>query len=253
MRNQKLLDTYDQAFEPLDIAEKIHSIPASLGKDGVMDFQKKYPDYNLCFLADEQDYVVRFVDTSYFNYEIRDLYPGYIIGANASLLDLAKYVSDKEFVTLLEGDRAEWLITWQDLNKAPFTDWTFSHISLLERTLKAKLHDRFEDSLDALSMLPKWRREKVADSYRYVKSKNAETTLINCFYFKDVLDVAIKVGWLDELYGEPTKRSKQRNFARALNDLRNLIAHSNPIFERHSDLEPRIKQIETLRNLLLEL
>ena len=253
MRNQKLLVTYDQAFEPLDLAEKIYSIERSKGLEGVAEFHKNYPDFNLCFLHDENGYVVQFVDTSYFNHVIRDVYPGYIIGANVSLLELAKYVESKEFVTLLDGDNANWLISWQDLNKAPFTDWTFSHISLLERTLKAKLHEHFENPEEALHMLPKWRQQKVAGSYRYVKEKNAETTLIHCFYFKDVLDMAIKLGWLDNLYGEPTKRAKQRNFARELNHLRNLIAHSNPIFEQHSDLKPRIRQIETLRNLLLNL
>ena len=252
MRNQNLINTYDKAFEPFDIAEKIVSIPDSSELDEILRFFKEYDDFDLAFLHNGQDQIHSFIPRNANYPEPHPLFPGRVVSKDTNLLELIRFIDEYGFITLLDGNEVKWLIDWQDLNKSPMTDWVFSHLSLLEKTLKHLITDFFfgmeEEAVDLLS---KGRQEKVYETYEWLRKRDAETSLLQCLYFKDCLKIALKQGWLNAVLGKEVSKRELNDLIHRLNELRNNAAHAQHIIEQREDIAHLYSDMSILRTLIL--
>jgi hypothetical protein len=61
MRNLNLLETYDKAFEPFDIAEKIVSLPDSSDLDEILKFFDDYKEFELAFVHNSNNQIHSFI------------------------------------------------------------------------------------------------------------------------------------------------------------------------------------------------
>ena len=252
MRNQKLIETYDKAFVPFDIAEKIISIPDSSDLDEVLKFFDDHEEFDLAFLHTSNGHIHSFIpkESNYPNPQA--LFPGRVVSKDTNLLDLIQFIDKYGFITLLKDNEVQWLIDWQDLNKSPMTDWVFSHISLLEKTLKHLVTDFFfgieEEAIDLLS---KGRQEKIYDTYKLLSKKNAETSLLQCLFFKDCMKIALVQGWLNAVMGKEFKRKDLNNMIHRLNELRNNAAHAQHIIKERDGIGNLHSDISILRSLIV--
>ena len=134
------------------------------------------------------------------------------------------------------------------------TDWIFSHLSLLEKNLKNLIKDFFfgmeEEAVDLLS---KGRQQKVFDTFNWLKRKDAETSLLQCLYFKDCLKIALKQGWLNAVLGKEAPKHELNDLIHRLNSLRNNTAHSQPIIEEREDIDTLYTDMSSLRVLIIAL
>ena len=254
MRNQNLINTYDKAFEPYDIAEKIVSIPDSSEIDEILEFFKDYEEFDLAFVHNKQDQIHSFIPRN-VNYPApHPLFPGRVVSKDTNLLELIRFIDEYGFITLLDGNDVKWLIDWQDLNKSPMTDWVFSHLSLLEKTLKHLVTDFFfgmeEEAVDLLS---KGRQEKVFDTFNWLRKRDAETSLLQCLYFKDCLKIALKQGWLNAVLGKDVTKRDVNDLINRFNELRNNTAHTQHIIEQREDIANLYSDLSTLRTLIIAL
>ena len=252
MRNQNLINTYDKAFEPFDIAERMVSIPDSSELDEILEFFKDYEEFDLVFIHNKHDQIHSFIPRN-VNYPApHPLFPGRVVSKDTNLLELIRLIDEYGFITLLEGNEVQWLIDWQDLNKSPMTDWIFSHLSLLEKNLKHLIKDFFfgmeEEAVDLLS---KSRQQKIFDTFNWLKRKDAETSLLQCLYFKDCLKIALKQGWLNAVLGKEVTKHELNDLIHRLNSLRNNAAHAQPIIEEREDIETLHTDVSTLRTLII--
>lgn len=252
MRNQNLINTYDKAFEPFDIAEKIVSIPDSSDLDEILQFFKEYDDFDLAFLHNRKGQIHSFIPRK-VNYPApHPLFPGRVVSKDTNLLELIRFIDEYGFITLLDGNEVKWLIDWQDLNKSPMTDWVFSHLSLLEKTLKHLVTNFFfgmeEEAVDLLS---KGRQEKVYETYEWLRKRDAETSLLQCLYFKDCLKIALNQGWLNAVLGKEVTKRELNDLIHRLNELRNNAAHAQHIIEQREDIAHLCSDMSILRTLIL--
>jgi hypothetical protein len=252
MRNQKLIEAYDKAFEPFDIAEKIISIPDSSDLDEVLKFFDDHEEFDLAFMQNSNGHIHSFIPRGINYPNPQMLFPGRVVSKDTNLLDLIQFIDEYGFITLLKDNEVRWLIDWQDLNKSPMTDWVFSHISLLEKTLKQLVTDFFfgieEEAVDLLS---KGRQDKIYDTYNLLRKKNAETSLLQCLYFKDCMKIALDQGWLNAVMGKDLKRKELNNMIHRLNELRNNAAHAQHIIKERDAIGDLHSDISTLRSLIL--
>ncbi len=251
MKNLKLIATYDAAFDPLVLAERIQGVRSSEFQKQLSSFKRKHPNFDLCFLMDSHRNYIQYVQSNDSNREPINLYPGHLISSSIDFLELTKIIEKKQFVVLLERDKVNWLISWQDLNKAPFVDWVFSHISLLEKLLKSRFEEIFTHPLDALEFLSEGRKKKALDLFNELKSNGAELNVIQCLQLCDVGKIAIKKELLTNLSERPASKSEQNKFVKDLENLRNRIAHVTPIIQSRGEISIQLKTIIKIRHLIL--
>jgi len=252
MRNLNLIQTYDKAFEPADIAEKIVSIPDNSDPDKILQFFDDHKEFELAFVHNSNSQIHSFIPRNVNYPSLHPLFPGRVVSKDTNLLELIRLINEYSFITLLEGNDVQWLIDWQDLNKSPMTDWIFSHLSLLERNLKMLVSDFFfgieEEAIDLLS---RGRQQKVYDNYEWLKKRDAETSLLQCLYFKDCLKIALKQRWLNAVLGKEAKRGDLNDLIQRLNELRNNTAHAQHIIEQREDLASLYLDMSTVRTLII--
>lgn len=252
MRNLNLLETYDKAFEPFDIAEKIVSLPDSSDLDEILKFFDDYKEFELAFVHNSNDQIHSFIPRNANYPSPHPLFPGRVVSKDTNLLELIRLINEYGFITLLERNEVQWLIDWQDLNKSPMTDWVFSHLSLLEKNLKRLIADFFFGMEgEAIDLLSKGRQEKVQDTFEWLKKKDAETSLLQCLYFKDCLKIALKQGWLNVVLGKQIKRRELNELIHRLNDHRNNTAHAQHIIEKKEDIASLYSDMSVARALII--
>lgn len=251
MKNQILLQTYDAAFEAMDIAEAIVAIPEEATEEAINTFFDEHPEFDLAFFHNRFGEVHSYTSKAFTRKTQISLFPGTVVSRDTTLFELLELILEYRFVTLLEANHIKYLIDWQDLNKAPMTDWLFSQISLLEKSMRRLLARTYEsNSVGLLTLLPGHRREKVVSIFEFQRRKGAETNLINCFYLKDTLHAAEQLGFLDELHTGYVQKDERLNFINEANELRNNVAHSSFILENMDNLEKLYSTVQSIRYLI---
>lgn len=252
MRNLKLLETFDQAFKPLDIAEPIRHIKGSSSLNDFKSFFDSNNTFDLLFFANHKNQVTEYLRRKDLDKPFKKpLFPDKIIGVNTDLLTLTEIISLSGFVTLIEGNRIVWLISWQDLNKAPYTDWVYSQLSLLERQFKKILGSKKNIKELILIHLGKDTLTKILGEYNRRKDNKSDLTLTHVLSFWQALELGRKIGLFDAVLLNFSGKSNSEQFLKQITRYRNDAAHGQLIIRKFEEVRILYENILIVRDTLI--
>lgn len=247
MRNKTLLTAFDRTFQPLDIAVEI------IATSDTIQFFEQQDKFDLAFFTDSNGNIHSYSTREHQDIRI-PLFPDKVASRDLTLLQLLKLVEFNEFIVFLEETTVTTLVSWQDFNKSPVTDWVFSQLSLLEKTLKKLIERHFLDiEEEAITSLSSDWQERIISTHSFLKTNNAETSIIDSFYFRDCLHIANNQGWLKVIEHKPFSKKELKSIFHRLNTLRNNLAHTKPIINKKSDIKNLRSAIEIIREWTLKL
>jgi hypothetical protein len=150
-----------------------------------------------------------------------------VLNESDPMLDTLEALKDSRWVFIKFLGNPSGIVTRGDLQKAPMRMWLFGLISLLEMNLKRRIREQYPKH-EWLGYLSSGRREKACQLFDERKKGKEEIDLVECLYLTDMATVFVKSDRLRKLIQVENGKQWER-FARELTDLRNKLAHANPI------------------------
>lgn len=213
------------------------------------------PDLNVRLFHDLASHVVYY--RSKDSDELHSVHPGFLVSPNSSFRKLTAMLESKPFVLILEEDRTEKIVCWQDLNRPPYSSWIFGQVSLLETMLRAQ----FQFALDTLELTrgltcEDLLTESQIKSVREVQARlgdfGSDASTLDAMTFSQLRTAVLKLN----KYGMPLVPWSRERFKGALhraNALRNASAHVRPILKKRAELSEIAKALDEIEYMNIQL
>jgi hypothetical protein len=125
------------------------------------------------------------------------------------------------------------IITREDMEKPPARMWLFGILTIIEPFCSRKLEELFP-SQSWTQHVPAARLEKAKSLQAERERRNIQTSLVDCLQFSDKLQVLLRAPEMLNDFGVISRREGLR-LTKALESLRNNLAHNQPITESNWD------------------
>ncbi len=210
------------------------------------------PDLNIRLFHDNESHIIAFALEGE-SQKPGSVHPGFLISPGSGFRKVAGILVEKPFILILEEERTERIICWQDLNRPPVVAWLFSQISFLETMLK--LHVAFAlgtmeltQSLSWRKLIPSSQLEKVDEVLKNLENQDADTHFLDALTFMQLSSLIRRLYKFD--FGIPnwSKDALKASLWRA-NNLRNATAHARRHLKAKSELLEFVKALEELASL----
>lgn len=155
---------------------------------------------------------------------------GLILSDTTPLLDVlqALAATPRAFVSIL--GQVGGIVTRGDLQKAPVRMYLFGLVSLVEMQLLRIIRESYTEE-QWLASLTDGRLEKAREILRDRQKRNEAIDLADCLQFADKVTIVLDDPQLRKRMGFSSK-NKGRQLFKHLEELRNDLAHSQPILSR---------------------
>ena len=150
-----------------------------------------------------------------------------VLNESDPMLDTLEALKDSRWVFIKFLGNPSGIVTRGDLQKAPMRMWLFGLISLFEMHLKRRIREHYPSD-EWSGHLSEGRRDKALQLFSERKKGKEEIDLIECLYLTDMATIVFKTERLKSSLNMKSKTEWER-FAREITDLRNKLAHANPI------------------------
>jgi hypothetical protein len=150
-----------------------------------------------------------------------------VLNESDPMLDTLEALKDSRWVFIKFLGNPSGIVTRGDLQKAPMRMWLFGLISLFEMQLRRRIREQYPKG-EWFEYLPEKRRDKAKLLFSERKERKEEIDLVECIYLTDKATVFHKSNSLKEVLSIQNKK-EWASFMVKLSDLRNKLAHANPI------------------------
>lgn len=214
-----------------------------------------HPHLNVRLFHDNCSHVTHFKRPG--GSELESVHPGFLFSPDSGFRKVVTMLREKPFVLILEEDRTEKTICWQDLNRLPFAAWLFGQISFLETMLKIQVKHTLETlelsrGLTWRGILTENELERVDENLSRLISENAETHFLDALTFHQLRKLVSRL--FREKLPLVTQSRKQVDHAMdRINKVRNATAHARPILRKEDELGELAKTLTELAALNEEL
>ena len=121
------------------------------------------------------------------------------------------------------------IVTREDMEKPPTRMWLFGLLTISEPYCSRKLEELFPAQSWAQHVSPaRFQKAKELQSER--QRRGMRTSLVDCLQFSDKLGILLRVPEMREDFGMAS-RQKGKQAAKAIESMRNNLAHNQPIAE----------------------
>ena len=150
-----------------------------------------------------------------------------VLNESDPMLDTLEALKDSRWVFIKFLGNPSGIVTRGDLQKAPMRMWLFGLISLFEMQLRRRIREQYPKG-EWFEYLPEGRQDKARKLFAERKDSKEEIDLVECIYLTDKATVFYKSECLKEILGIQS-RKEWESYMKKLSDLRNKLAHANPI------------------------
>lgn len=150
-----------------------------------------------------------------------------VLNESDPMLDTLEALKDSRWVFIKFLGNPSGIVTRGDLQKAPMRMWLFGLISLFEMHLKRRVREHYPSN-EWSELLSEGRRGKALQLFSERKKGKEEIDLVECLYLTDMATIVFKTEALKNSVSLENKKQWER-FSREITDLRNKLAHANPI------------------------
>lgn len=145
----------------------------------------------------------------------------YLIGADASILDLIKEADSRPCRLVVSGSRITGLVSLSDLQKLPVRAALFALVTSFEITMSEAIRRKFPQDGDWMALLSDGRRAMIKDE---IANSKKDDGFINALLFTQFCDKAEIVKKVFRFEESKTKMGEQLS---AIQRLRDNLAHAN--------------------------
>lgn len=150
-----------------------------------------------------------------------------VLNESDPMLDTLEALKDSRWVFIKFLGNPSGIVTRGDLQKAPMRMWLFGLISLFEMQLRRKIREQYPNG-EWIGYLSEKRREDARQLFFKRQNLKEEIDLVECLYLVDKSTVFYRSKSLREVL-RIQNRNEWGDFMKSLSDLRNKLAHANPI------------------------
>ena len=150
-----------------------------------------------------------------------------VLNESDPMLDTLEALKDSRWVFIKFLGNPSGIVTRGDLQKAPMRMWLFGLISLFEMQLRRRIREQYPKG-EWIEYLSEKRRDKAKLLFSERKERKEEIDLVECIYLTDKATVFHKSNALKDVLSIQNKK-EWASFMVKLSDLRNKLAHANPI------------------------
>ena len=170
--------------------------------------------------------------SAYFNLNSSDRIPqefthAICLDQQVSLLDALHHLAENDVVFLKTLDQVNAYITADDVQKAPVRMWLFGLLTIVEMFLTELIKENFKDE--------RWRQnisssryDKTVQTLEERRRRGQQPDFVNCLQLSDKIEIVAKDEKVRTEYDLGSKTQLRKN-GKLLEQLRNSLAHSQPI------------------------
>lgn len=145
-------------------------------------------------------------------------------------LSLVIQALDEFFCCFIEAfGEVAGIVTREDMEKPPTRMWLFGLLIIFEPYCSRKLEELFPGQSWAQHVSPA-RFQKAEELQSERQRRGIRTPLVDCLQFSDKLEILLRVPEMQEDFGMASRR-EGTHAAKAIESLRNNLAHNQPIAE----------------------
>lgn len=171
-------------------------------------------------LVDESKTVMSFAPEDCVDYEI-------------PMKDILLMLAEKKVVFLKTLGRVNAYVTLEDIQKAPVRMWLFGMLTIVEMFMSRVILSHFEADEEWEKYVPKGRLDKAKELLEERIRRGQNPPLLECLQYGDKAEIFIKDDNLREQYITQSKTAV-RKLIKDIQELRNSLAHSQPILNWES-------------------
>jgi len=146
-----------------------------------------------------------------------------LISSDVGILTFIEQADERPSRLVVRGTRIDGIVTLSDLQKLPVRPALFLFITHLELLMTETIRLRFQGSDRWLEALTPNRQKKIRAKWQQLNAENLAIDLITASDFCDKREVLLRLGNL------PDSRRKSEKQLRAIEKLRNSLAHSGDL------------------------
>jgi CBS domain-containing protein len=167
-------------------------------------------------------------------YLARVIDPVEIVSRDTPIGEVIPRLANHDFLFVLDRDRVRWIITAADLGAPAVSLVVLAHLIAFERALAELVQADYGPEF--WTCLRPGRQQKVRDLFEEKRRKNLDTSIGDCLYFYDWLELAERSEFVCGSVCEPpaTKRAF-RELTRRFTDARNELAHGGGLLKAAVD------------------
>lgn len=154
-----------------------------------------------------------------------------LVPDHASLSTVIAVLNERDQIFVLSFGTAAAVITRLDLEKPPARMWLFGVVTILEMVLSRAIAMRFPDG-SWTELLSPGRLAKAQQLQEQRKTIGQDVELISCLQLADTATIFMRVPELRAMTKQ-TSRSKGEDAAKDLQQLRDHLAHAQPIVQHN--------------------
>lgn len=171
-----------------------------------------------------------------------------LVSHDTSIRRLLPMLAQRPFFFTLRHNRIEGIVELSDIDKPPTRLFLFAHIAELESRMASLIEQHHADD-SWLELVSPARRKKINDLFQRKRSRDFQTTRLNCTQLCDKRDVMLDSPVLRKrLTG--TSKSQWNDRFMAIQDLRDNIAHAEYLLPDRKDVNGLLEIVATLDDLI---
>jgi hypothetical protein len=174
--------------------------------------------------------------------------PQAMISHDTSIRSLLPMLARRPFYLTLRRNRIEGIVELSDIDKPPTRLVLFAHIAELEARMTALIQRHHADD-SWLGLLSPSRQRKIEDLFQHKRSRDFQTSRLNCTQFCDKRDVMLDSPMLRQRLSGGSKTHWNERFM-AIQDLRDSIAHAEYLLPDRKDVTRLLGVVATLDDLI---
>jgi hypothetical protein len=241
---QRLSQTFAQSLSALDLAEPLFSLDENQPMSLARDLMRKR---NVTVLGVRRDGLVEAwigtedQDGTTIGESSRAFLPDSVLEVDASLETILSRFPQAGHLFVRSLGEVAGVISPRDLQKPAIRMWLFGAVTILDTNLTWAIHEMFpEDSWRPL--ISPGRVEKAASLHAERLRRGTECSLADCLQIKDKTDILVHDKEHLAALGFPSRNESER-MTRAIEKLRNHLAHAQELDERDLETAARLASL----------
>ncbi len=171
-----------------------------------------------------------------------------LISHDTSIRRLLPMLAQRPFFFTLRHNRIEGIVELSDIDKPPTRLFLFAHIAELESRMTSLIEQHHADD-NWLGFVSDSRRRKIEELFQRKRTRDFQTTRLNCTQLCDKRDVMLDSPVLSaRLIGR--SKSQWNDRFMAIQDLRDNIAHAEFLLPDRNDVNSLLEIVATLDDLI---